>query len=75
MLLRALHAAGEASDDMVSPLARVRLRLAMTVPAVRGCALQVPMDAQQQIATHVAEAFPSGWTASAPRPTWREHLA
>lgn len=58
VLLRALRAASEASDDMVSPLARLRLRLVRTVPTVRGRALQVQTDAQQQIAAHLAEAFP-----------------
>jgi AcrR family transcriptional regulator len=58
VLLRALHMAGEHSDDMVSPLAVLRVRLMRTVPAVRGRALQVQLEAQQQIAQHLAEAFP-----------------
>jgi AcrR family transcriptional regulator len=58
VLLRALGDAGDTSDDMVSPLAALRTRLIQTVPAVRGRALQVQLDAQHQIAKHLAEAFP-----------------
>lgn len=58
VLLRALRTAGDASDEMVSPLAALRIRLMRTVPAVRGRALQVQVEAQQQIATHLAEEFP-----------------
>jgi AcrR family transcriptional regulator len=58
VLLRALSAATDTSDDIVSPLAAVRIRLMRTVPAVRGRALQVQMEAQQQIAALLASAFP-----------------
>jgi AcrR family transcriptional regulator len=58
VLLRALRMAGEANDDMVNPLAALRVRLVRTIPAVRGRALQVQLEAQLQIATHLAEAFP-----------------
>jgi AcrR family transcriptional regulator len=58
VLLRALSAAAAGSDDMVSPLAALRMRLMQTVPAVRGRALQVQLDAQRQIGRHLAEAFP-----------------
>ena len=57
VLLRALSATGERSDDMVSPLAALRLRLVQTVPAVRGKALQLQLDAQREIARHLADAF------------------
>lgn len=58
ILLRALHTAGDVNDDMVNPLAALRVRLVRTVPAVRGRALQIQMESQQQIAAHLAEAFP-----------------
>ncbi|WP_133907407.1 TetR/AcrR family transcriptional regulator [Actinophytocola oryzae] len=58
VLLRALTTASEASDDMVSPLAALRTRLIGTVPSVRGRALQMQLDAQREIAGHLAEAFP-----------------
>lgn len=58
VLLRALSDTAEASDEIISPLAELRLRLIQTVPAVRGRALQVQLDAQRQIAKHLTEAFP-----------------
>ena len=58
MLLRALRTVGDDSDDMVSRLAALRLRLIRTVPAVRGRALQIQLDAQREIARHLAAAFP-----------------
>jgi AcrR family transcriptional regulator len=59
VLLRALFNAGEASDEMTSPTAALRVRLIQTVPAVRGRALQIQLDAQREIARHLAAAFPS----------------
>jgi AcrR family transcriptional regulator len=58
VLLRALDTAADASDDMVSPLAVLRTRFIESVPAVRGHALQLQLDAQRQIARHLVEAFP-----------------
>ena len=58
VLLRALHRVGDDNDDMVSRLAALRLRLVRTVPAVRGRALQIQVDAQREIARHLAAAFP-----------------
>ncbi|WP_354638124.1 TetR/AcrR family transcriptional regulator [Kitasatospora camelliae] len=58
VLLRALGTVPDTGDDLVSPLAALRLRLIRTVPAVRGRALQLQLDAQQQIAGQLAEAFP-----------------
>jgi AcrR family transcriptional regulator len=58
VLLRALRTVGEHSDDMTGRLATVRLHLTRTVPSVRGRALQIQLDAQRQIARHLAEAFP-----------------
>ncbi|MTD57851.1 TetR/AcrR family transcriptional regulator [Amycolatopsis pithecellobii] len=58
VLLRALRTVGERSDDLVSPLAALRLRLIQTVPAVRGRALQVQFEAQREIARQLAAAFP-----------------
>jgi AcrR family transcriptional regulator len=58
VLLRALQQVGEDSDDLSGRLSALRLRLIRTVPAVRGRGLQLQMDAQRQIARHLAEAFP-----------------
>lgn len=58
VLLRALGEAADTGDDMVSPLAVLRTRFIETVPAVRGHALQLQLDAQRRIARHLAEAFP-----------------
>jgi AcrR family transcriptional regulator len=58
VLLRALRDAGATDDDMVSPLARLRLDLARTVPAVRGRGLQIQLDAQREIARHLRDAYP-----------------
>ena len=58
VLLRALRHIGEDSDDMSGRLAALRLRLIREVPAVRGRALQIQVDAQREIARHLAAAFP-----------------
>jgi AcrR family transcriptional regulator len=58
VLLRALGEAGDASDDMTGPLAAMRIELTMTVPSVRGRALQMQWQAQREIAQHLAEAYP-----------------
>lgn len=61
VLLRALHDVGAAdggADDMVDRVAALRLRLIQTVPAVRGRALQLQLDAQREIAGHLQRAFP-----------------
>lgn len=58
VLLRALHNAGETGADMVGRLAALRLRLIQSVPAVRGRALQLQLDAQRDIARHLHAAFP-----------------
>ena len=55
MLLRALGGVG---DEIVSPMAGLRLRLIQTVPAIRGRALQIQADAQREIARHLRDAFP-----------------
>ncbi|WP_412537845.1 helix-turn-helix domain-containing protein [Longispora sp. K20-0274] len=62
VLLRALHAVGEADDDMVSRLATLRTRLVRTVPAVQGYALRTQLDAQRQIARHLHAAYPDELT-------------
>lgn len=62
VLLRALHDVGAADgepDDMVDRVAAVRLKLSRTVPAVRGRALAVQLDAQREIAGHLQRAFPA----------------
>jgi len=58
VLLRALSQVTATSDELVSPLAALRLRMIQTVPAVRGRALQEQLAAQQEIAKHLAAAFP-----------------
>jgi AcrR family transcriptional regulator len=58
VLLRALQKIGEDSDEMASRLAALRTRLIRTVPAVRGRALQIQLEAQREIARHLAAAFP-----------------
>jgi AcrR family transcriptional regulator len=61
VLLRALHDVGATDggpDDMVDRVAALRLRLVRTVPAVRGRALQIQLDAQREIAGHLHAAFP-----------------
>lgn len=58
VLLRALARIGDDSDDMGGRLAALRLRLIRTVPAVRGRGLQLQLDAQREIAGHLAAAFP-----------------
>jgi AcrR family transcriptional regulator len=58
VLLRALHDVGDASDEMTGGLAGLRLRLIGTIPAVRGRALQIQLEAQREIAHHLVLAFP-----------------
>ncbi len=58
VLLRALGSAAEAGPDLVGRQADLRMRLIQTVPAVRGRALQIQLDAQREIARHLGAAFP-----------------
>jgi AcrR family transcriptional regulator len=61
VLLRGLHDVGATDggpDDLVDRVAALRLRLVQTVPAVRGRALQLQLDAQLEIARHLRRAFP-----------------
>jgi AcrR family transcriptional regulator len=58
VLLRVLQQVSTASDDLSGRMSALRLRLLRTVPAVQGRGLQLQMDAQRQIARHLAEAFP-----------------
>lgn len=62
VLLRALRdvgAAGGEPDGLVDRVAALRLRLIQTVPAVRGRALHLLLDAQREIAGHLCRAFPA----------------
>jgi AcrR family transcriptional regulator len=62
VLLRALRDVGAADgkpDDMVDRVAAARVALFRTVPAVRGRALQIQLDAQREIAGHLHRAFPA----------------
>ncbi len=68
VLLRALREANAESGDMTGPLAALRIRLTMEVPAVRGRALQLQWESQREIARHLAAAYPDrldGVTAAA----------
>ncbi|MBM7783544.1 TetR/AcrR family transcriptional regulator [Tenggerimyces flavus] len=58
VLLRALTTVGDESDDMTGGLAALRVRLIRTVPSVRGHALRMQLDAQREIARHLAAAYP-----------------
>jgi AcrR family transcriptional regulator len=61
VLLRALRDVGAPEgepDGMVDRVAALRTRLIQTVPAVRGRALQVQLDAQREIAGQLWRAFP-----------------
>jgi AcrR family transcriptional regulator len=58
VLLRALRRVGDDEDETSSRLAALRLRLVRTVPVVRGRSLQIQLDAQREIARHLAAAFP-----------------
>ena len=58
VLLRALRRVGDDSDDISARLAALRVRFTQTVPLVRGRALQIQLDAQREIAGHLAAAFP-----------------
>ncbi|MER7848088.1 TetR family transcriptional regulator [Kitasatospora sp. NPDC096077] len=57
VLLRALRTSAR-DTDLLSPIAARRIELIRTVPAVRGRALQIQLDAQRVIADRLAEAFP-----------------
>src|ERR1700754_2718003 len=58
ILLRALGELGDAGDDLVGPMAGLRLRFVRSVPAVRGRGLQRQLDAQTEIAARLHAAFP-----------------
>ncbi len=59
VLTAALRHVAADSDELVSPLAALRLQLIRTVPSVRGRGLQIQADAQLEIARELAAAFPS----------------
>ncbi|MBU2670787.1 TetR/AcrR family transcriptional regulator [Actinoplanes bogorensis] len=58
VLLVSLRHVSAESDEIVSPMAALRLDLIRTVPSVRGKGLQLQQDAQLEIARHLAAAFP-----------------
>jgi AcrR family transcriptional regulator len=58
ILLRGLGELGDAGDDLVGPMAALRLRFVRSVPSVRGHGLQRQLDAQTQIAARLHAAFP-----------------
>jgi AcrR family transcriptional regulator len=58
VLLRALSELGEAGDDLVGPMAPLRLRFVRSVPSVRGRGLQLQLDVQTEIARRLHAAFP-----------------
>jgi AcrR family transcriptional regulator len=57
VLLRAVREGAESSDDMVGKMAKQRLRLIRTVPALRGRALQIQQDGQTEIAHRLRATF------------------
>ncbi|MFK7603633.1 TetR/AcrR family transcriptional regulator [Deinococcus sp. SM5_A1] len=59
VLMRAMTTTTQDSDDLTGRRAALRLRLIRTVPALRGRALQQQLDAQREIARHLAAAFPA----------------
>lgn len=58
VLMRAVQHVTQTDADMVSPLAAVRMRLVPLVPALRGRAMQIVLDAQQDIARALHAAYP-----------------
>lgn len=58
VLVRALRDVDAAGHDMVGRRAALQMRLMREVPALRGRALQVQLDAQREIARHLAAAYP-----------------
>ena len=58
ILLRGLGELGDAGDDLVGPMAALRLRFVRSVPSVRGRGLQRQLDAQTEIANRLHAAFP-----------------
>jgi AcrR family transcriptional regulator len=58
ILLRALNELDDAGDDLVGPMAALRLRFVRSVPSVRGRALRRQLDAQNEIASRLHAAFP-----------------
>ncbi len=59
VLLRALNSVSSDGDDLTGRRATLRLQLIRAVPAVRGRALQLQLDAQRDIARHLVTAFPN----------------
>src|SRR5260370_16979035 len=59
ILLRGLGELGDAGDDLVGPMAALRLRFVRSVPSVRGRGLQRQHDAQAEIAARLHAAFPA----------------
>lgn len=57
ILLRALGELGDAGDDLIGPMAALRLRFMRSVPSVRGRALQLQLDGQNEIAARLHAAF------------------
>lgn len=58
ILLRALGELGDAGDDLVGPMAALRLRFTRSVSSVRGRALQRQHEAQTEIAARLQATFP-----------------
>ena len=58
VLVRALRSTAAQGDDLSGRTARLRMRLIREVPAVRGRGLQIQLEAQREIARHLAEAYP-----------------
>lgn len=56
--LRQVGGTGDEPDDLTDRVAALRLRLIRTVPAVRGRALQLLLDAQRELTVRLHQAFP-----------------
>jgi AcrR family transcriptional regulator len=57
VLLRGLAELEDVGNDMVGRLGALRVRMFRSVPAVRGHALQVQLEAEREIARHLHAAF------------------
>jgi AcrR family transcriptional regulator len=58
VLRRSLRQAARESADLTGPLAALRIKLGLEVPAVRGHGLRLQWEAQREMARHLAAAYP-----------------
>ena len=67
ILLRALGELGDAGDDLVGPMAALRLRFVRSVPSVRGRDFSVSSMRRPRSQPGCTPRFPMSWTRSSPR--------